>query len=145
MATQQADIDLAIATASKATTEAEKTGESIDADIAEKRARALYYEAGGGRSDGTGNMTQNQLLTKIGDLSKERRGLMIKLNSPTTVGNEKAAVNLAIKYIDAELEALRGDRPAAPAGASAAPRVAPNGRTYIPDPNRPGKYLEVVK
>ena len=140
----ESEASTAKSTASEAKTKAEKAGASIDAEIAQKLAMAIYYRAGGGRSDGTGNMTQNQLQTKIGDLSKERRGLMIKLNSPTTVGNEKAAVNLAIKYIDAELEALRGGRPAAPA-ASAAPRVAPNGRTYIPDPKRPGKYLEVVK
>ena len=141
----ESEASTAKSTASEAKTKAEKAGASIDAEIAQKLAMAIYYRAGGGRSDGTGNMTQNQLQTKIGDLSKERRGLMIKLNSPTTVGNEKAAVNLAIKYIDAELEALRGGRPAAPAAASAAPRVAPNGRTYIPDPKRPGKYLEVVK
>ena len=137
--------DTAKSTASEAKTKAEKAGAVIDSEIALRLAQKIYYEAGGGRSDGTGNMTQNQLLTKIGDLSKERRGLMIKLNSPTTVGNEKAAVKLAIKYIDDELAGLRGDRPAAPAAASAAPRVAPNGRTYIPDPKRPGKYLEVVK
>ena len=38
---------------------------------------------------------------------------------------------------------IGGAAPAAPA--APIPRVAPNGRSYIPDPNRPGKYLEVVK
>jgi murein DD-endopeptidase MepM/ murein hydrolase activator NlpD len=148
----ESEASTAKSTASKTETEAEKAGASIDAEIAQKLAMALYYQAGGGRSDGTGNMTQNQLLTKIGDLSKERRGLMIKLNSPTTVGNEKAAVKLAIKYIDDELAGLRGGRPAAPAAPAggnppvAGARWSPTQQGwFIPDPKRPGKYLEVVK
>jgi hypothetical protein len=99
-------------------------------------------------------MTQNQIQTKIGDLSKERRGLMIELNSATTVGAEKAAIKLAIAYIDRELGELRGTRPpAAPAKAApaagkppvAGAKRAANGKYYVPDPKRPGKYLEVTQ
>jgi len=148
LATQPDRISEVASRASEAKTRAEKAGETIDAENAVRRAQVIYYEAGGGRSDSSDKpMTQNQILTKIGDLNKERRGLMINLNSPTTVGIEKAAIKLAIKYIDDELAGLKGGRPAAPAAPAGAPvpRTAPNGRQYIPDPKRPGKYLEVVK
>jgi hypothetical protein len=111
------------ATASKAETEALLAPETIRTENDLKAAQAAYYRLGGGRgsSGGSGDkpMTQNQIQTKIGDLSKERRGLMITLNSATTVGAEKAAIKLAIAYIDRELGELRGTRsPAAPATAA---------------------------
>lgn len=123
LATQKADIDLAVANASKAQTEAQLAPETIRTENDLKAAQAAYYRLGGGRgsSGGSGDkpMTQNQIQTKIGDLSKERRGLMIELNSATTVGAEKAAIKLAIAYIDRELGELRGTRsPAAPATAA---------------------------
>jgi hypothetical protein len=100
------------ATASKAETEALLAPETIRTENDLKAAQAAYYRLGGGRggSGGGGDkpMTQNQIQTKIGDLNKERRGLMITLNSATTVGAEKAAIKLAIAYIDRELGELRG-------------------------------------
>ena len=159
LATRDDAISEAKSRASEAKTKAETARETIDAENAVRRAQAIYYEAGGGRgSGGSGSgdkpMTQNQIQTKIGDLSKERRGLMIDLNSPTTVGAEKAAVKLAIQYIDSELAELRGTRPsAAPARAApaagkppvAGAKRAANGKYYVPDPKRPGKYLEVTQ
>jgi methylaspartate ammonia-lyase len=71
-------------------------------------------------------MTQNQIQTKIGDLRKERRGLMIDLNSPATIGSEKAAIKLAIAYIDEELGQLGGRR----SGATTA--AGNKTRTYNP-------------
>jgi hypothetical protein len=140
------------AEASEAEIKAETARETIDAENAVRRAQAIYYQAGGGRgsSGGSGDkpMTQNQIQTKIGDLSKERRGLMIDLNSPATVGAERAAIKLAIQYIDNELGELRGTRsPAAPARAApvAGAKRAANGKYYVPDPKRPGKYLEVTQ
>ena len=100
-------------------------------------------------------MTQNQVQTKISDLNKERRGLMIKLNNATTVGEERKAVILAMEYIDEEIKQLRGIRPAAPAAPAAPaggnPPVAgakysnTTKKWYVPDPKRPGKYLEVIR
>lgn len=124
LGTKQAKIDEAVANASKAKTEAQLAPETIRTENDLKAAQAAYYRLGGGRGSGGGGsgdkpMTQNQIQTKIGDLSKERRGLMIELNSATTVGAEKAAIKLAIAYIDRELGELRGTRsPAAPATAA---------------------------
>ena len=147
LATREDVISEAKSKASKAETEALLAPETIRTENDRAAAQAAYYRLGGRSAGvGVGNMTANQVETKIGNLNKERRGLMIKLNSPTTVGAEKAAVKLAIAYIDEELGGLRGRRPAAPAASGApVPRVAPNGRSYIPDPDRPGKYLEIVK
>jgi hypothetical protein len=145
------------AEASKAETEALLAPETIRTENDLKAAQAAYYRLGG-RSAGGGSgdkpMTQNQIQTKIGDLSKERRGLMIDLNSATTVGAEKAAIKLAIQYIDRELGELRGTRstaaPARAAPAAGKPPVAgakqaAKGKWYVPDPNRSGKYLEVTR
>jgi hypothetical protein len=141
---------VAKAEASEAEIKAETARETIDAENAVKRAQAIYYQAGGGRGGDGGDkpMTANQLQSKIGDLSKERRGLMIDLNNPATVGPEKAAIKLAIQYIDRELAELRGGRaPAAPARAApvAGAKQAANGKWYVPDPKRSGKYLEVTR
>lgn len=120
LATREDVIKTSKATASKAETEALLAPETIRTENDLKAAQAAYYRLGGGRggSGGSGDkpMTQNQIQTKIGDLNKERRGLMITLNSATTVGAEKAAIKLAIAYIDRELGELRGTRP--PAGAT---------------------------
>jgi hypothetical protein len=148
--------------ASKAKTEADTALETINAENDLRRKQGIYYEnyAGGRGGDGGDKpMTANQVQTKIGDLKKERRGLVIKLNAATTVGKEKKAVVLAIENIDEELGALGGGRPAAPARATpaapAAPASAgkppvPNARWssaqqgwFIPDPKRQGKYLQV--
>jgi hypothetical protein len=70
------------------------------------------------------------------------------------VGKERAAVKLAIEYIDIEIEKLMGGRPAAPAKAAPAGGNAPvagarysntTKKWYVPDPKRPGKYLEVIR
>jgi len=153
LATQEDRISEVASRASEAKTKADRAGESIDADIDETKARAAYYRMGGrSADDGDKPMTQNQVQTKIGDLSKERRALMIKLNTATTVGKERAAVNLAIKYIDIEIEKLMGGRPAAPAKAapSGGNPPVPNAKWsptqkgwFIPDPKRQGKYLQV--
>ena len=148
--------DTAKSTASEAKTKAEKAGAVIDSEIALRLAQKIYYEAGGGRSDSSDKpMTQNQVQTKISDLNKERRGLMIKLNNATTVGEERKAVILAMEYIDEEIKQLRGIRPAAPAAPAAPaggnPPVAgakysnTTKKWYVPDPKRPGKYLEVTR
>jgi hypothetical protein len=113
LATREDVIKTAKAEASKAETEALLAPETIRTENDLKAAQAAYYRLGGGRggSGGSGGdkpMTQNQIQTKIGDLNKERRGLMITLNSATTVGAEKAAIKLAIAYIDRELGELRG-------------------------------------
>jgi hypothetical protein len=158
LATREDVIKTAKAEASKAETEALLAPETIRTENDLKAAQAAYYRLGGGRGGSGGSsdkpMTQNQIQTKIGDLSKERRGLMIELNSATTVGAEKAAIKLAIAYIDRELGELRGTRPpAAPAKAApaagkppvAGAKRAANGKYYVPDPKRPGKYLEVTQ
>jgi hypothetical protein len=112
LATREDVISEAKSKASKAKTEADTALETINTENDYKRAQAAYYRLGG-RSAGVGvdkPMTANQVQTKIGDLNKERRGLMIELNSPTTQGAEKAAVKLAIQYIDIELGELKGSR-----------------------------------
>jgi hypothetical protein len=162
LATREDVIKTAKAEASKAETEALLAPETIRTENDLKAAQAAYYRLGGGRGGSGGSsdkpMTQNQIQTKIGDLSKERRGLMIELNSATTVGAEKAAIKLAIAYIDRELGELRGTRsPAAPAKAAPAKTGSAAGKPpvkgarwssaqkgwFITDPNRPGKYLQV--
>ena len=118
LSTRDDVISQAKSAASEAKTKADTAEETIRSENDLRAAQAAYYRLGGGRgsSGGSGDkpMTQNQIQTKIGDLSKERRGLMIELNSATTVGAEKAAIKLAIAYIDRELGELRGTRP--PAG-----------------------------
>jgi len=157
LATQDDVISEAKSRASEAKTKADRAGDVIDSEVALRLAQKIYYESGGGRSDGGDKpMTANQIQTKIGNLSKERRGLMIQLNTATTVGPEKAAIRLAIKYIDKELEALRGGSlPAAPAAQAAPAKGNPpvkgaqysntTKKWYVPDPKRPGKYLEVTR
>jgi hypothetical protein len=105
-------------------------------------------------------MTENQFQSKLGALQKERRGLMIKLNDPTVQGRQRAAVQQSIGEIDGQIAELRATRPgAAPAfgpvkqPAAKAPakapvagaKQAPNGKWYVPDPKRPGKFLEVTR
>jgi hypothetical protein len=154
--------------ASKAKTEADTAAETIEAENILKRAQAGYYTAGGGRGGGGGGgsggakgMTDNQRRTKIGNLQKERRAYTIKLSSPTTLSAERKAIGQAIIDIDRQLADLgSGTAAAAPAfgpvktpPAKAAPAKAPvagakqaaNGKWYVPDPKRPGKYLEVTR
>jgi hypothetical protein len=113
LATREDVISKSKSEALEAKTKADTALETIRTENDLKAAQAAYYRLGG-RSAGGGSgdkpMTQNQIQTKIGDLSKERRGLMIDLNSATTVGAEKAAIKLAIAYIDRELGELRGTR-----------------------------------
>jgi len=113
LATREDVISKSKSEALEAKTKADTALETIRTENDLKAAQAAYYRLGG-RSAGSGSgdkpMTQNQIQTKIGDLSKERRGLMIDLNSATTVGAEKAAIKLAIAYIDRELGELRGTR-----------------------------------
>lgn len=117
LSTRDDVISQAESEAREAKTKADTAEETIRSENDLRAAQEDYYRRGG-RSAGGGSgdkpMTQNQIQTKIGDLSKERRGLMITLNSATTVGAEKAAIKLAIAYIDRELGGLRGTRP--PAG-----------------------------
>jgi hypothetical protein len=153
--------------ASKAKTEADTAAETIEAENILKRAQAGYYTAGGGRGGGGGGsgaakgMTDNQRRTKIGNLQKERRAYTIKLSSPTTLSAERKAIGQAIIDIDRQLADLGSGTaaPAAPFGpvktppAKAVPAKPPvagakqaaNGKWYVPDPKRPGKYLEVTR
>jgi hypothetical protein len=114
-----------------------------------------------GGSSGPKDMTDNQRRTKIGNLRKERRALAIDLSDRTVLPSQKEAIRLAIRNIDEELAELGSGNaaPAAPFGpvkqapAKAAPAKPPvagakqaaNGRWYVPDPKRPGKYLEVTR
>jgi hypothetical protein len=144
--------------ASKAQTEADTAAETIEAENILKRAQAGYYTAGGGRGGGGGGsggakgMTDNQRRTKIGNLQKERRAYTIKLSDRTVLASQKEAIRLAIRNIDNELADLGyGAATAAPAfGPVKTPPVAgakqaANGKWYVPDPKRPGKYLEVTR
>ena len=143
------------AEASKAETEALYAPRIAESQLESEGALADYRrrppQPRGGSGDG--GMTENQRQTKISALNKERRGIMIELNDPTTLGPTKAALRVALKSIDGELGELRGTRPAA-APAKAAPakgnppvkgaRWSPAQQGwFIPDPKRAGKYLQV--
>jgi hypothetical protein len=118
LATQGDVIKTAKATASKAETEALYAPRVFEAELESQGALAEQRRRPPVSSGGSGDkgMTENQRQTKIGDLNKERRGLMIKLNSATTVGEERKAVKLALQYIDEELAGLKGGRPPAAGG-----------------------------
>lgn len=154
------------AEASTAETEALYAPRIAEAQLESEGALADYRRRPPPPRGGSGDkgMTENQRQTKISNLSKERRGLMIDLNSATTVGPQREAIKLAIQYIDRELAELRGTRapatpakaapakatPAKAAPAKAAPpvkgaRLAPDGKYYVPDPKRPGKWLQVTR
>jgi hypothetical protein len=153
------------AEASKAETEALYAPRMAEAELESEGALADYRRRPPQPRGGSGDkgMTENQRQTKISALSKERRGIMIELNDPMTLGPTKAALRVALKSIDGELGELRGTRtnaaPAKAAPAKAAPaKAAPAAGKppvkgarwssakkgwFIPDPNRPGKYLQV--
>lgn len=64
-------------------------------------------------------------------------------NAPTiNRGVRNAVGNSASPAAQALLQSGRGDAQSQP-DAPSAPRMAPDGKMYIPDPNRPGKYLRV--
>jgi hypothetical protein len=147
-----------------AETEALYGPRKAEADLASTDALTAYRRnppAPRGGSSGDKGMTDNQRRTKIGNLQKERRALTIDLSDRTVLPSQKEAIRLAIRNIDNELADLgSGAATAAPAfgpvktpPAKAAPAKPPvagakqaaNGRWYVPDPRRPGKYLEVTR
>lgn len=84
-----------------------------ESQIGLRGAQKKYYEEGGGRggSDPTKPMTENQRLTKIGQLNRERRSALVELNTPGVVGAQRQALKDAIAAIDRELEILSGTSP----------------------------------
>ena len=162
----------AVAQTKKAEVEAENAPEMARLDIEGKKADIGSTQAladyrrrpppprGTGGAGRSGSMTENQFQSKLGALQKERRGLMIKLNDPTVQGRQRAAVQQSIGEIDGQIAELRATRPGAAPGfgptkqpAAKAPakapvagaKQAPNGKWYVPDPKRPGKFLEVTR
>ena len=131
--------------------------------IRENNARANYYENGGSGDDG--GKTPNQLALVDGLVS---RGIakdstdawkLIKesASNPTETiakiydGLQKDPMNLGRPPADLATEAKRifSDLSSgvAPLGQMAMPqgaRQAPDGKWYVQDPNRPGKYLQIT-
>jgi len=121
--------------------------ETAEATLANKKAdtfrtlnpvRSGGGGGGGGGSGGRGGrkpMTENQRLTKIAQLNRERRAAIVDLNTPGVFASQKKALEDAIRAIDTELESLNraSPLPAKPASPKAA-------FVYIP-----GKGLQPVK
>lgn len=85
-----------------------------ESQIGLRGAQKKYYEDGGGRSGGSDPnkpMNENQRLTKIGQLNRERRSALVELNTPGVVGAQRQALKDAIAAIDRELEILSGTSP----------------------------------
>lgn len=123
-----------------------------EAAIDEDRASAEYTRTFRGRTGSTGGpkpMTENQRLTKISQLNRERRAALVELNTPGVVGAQRQALRASIAAIDSELAGLKGITPSPGKKGGDSPPVpgaqkAPNGKWYVKDPKRPGKYLEVT-
>jgi hypothetical protein len=101
--------------------------EKLATEIRGKKAYAKYYEEGGGRG-GSGDgkpMTENQRITKIGQLNREKRAALVEMNTAGIGPAQRQALQDAIRAIDLELEVLSGKSPfVKPAGGPLAGKPA---------------------
>lgn len=122
--------------------------QSIDSDkaLAELRRRSPT----GGSSAGI----PKGVATFYGTLGRQATSLRDAINDPLVGQGAKANYIMQLSVVDEKMRAIEAAVGpmlttlgfGAPAASGApVPRVAPNGRSYIPDPDRPGKYLEIVK
>lgn len=84
-----------------------------ESQIGLRGAQKKYYEEGGGRSDGSDPykpMNENQRLTKLNDLRKERRKYKLAADS-AVIPKERAAAAALVSELDAQIAALEGRSP----------------------------------
>ena len=115
-------------------------------EIREIGGKADYYGMGGGRGGSSKGMTENQRLTKIAQLRRDLRTYRGKIPGAIMPG-EKAALQENINDVMQQLAELEGGGGGGGGGGGAPPvagaRKASDGNYYVPDPKRPGKYLQV--
>lgn len=134
------------AAATTATVKAKYAPQREQEEIREIKKKGDYYGMGGGRDGSSRGMTENQRLTKIGQLRQALRTYRGKIPGAILPG-EKAALQENVNDVIQQLAELEGAGGGGGGGGGVPPvrgaRLADDGKYYVPDPKRPGKYLQV--
>lgn len=103
------------AAATTATVKAKYAPQREQEEIREIKKKGDYYGMGGGRDGSSRGMTENQRLTKIGQLQRDLRKYRAQLGG-AYMRDQKQAIQVNINDIMRQLAELQGATPAATAG-----------------------------